>query len=250
MYSLGPQLQPRLGPAVGPAVLNYQSLTQKDNGKIRTSKMDRNIARNGDGEQRAVDLDHTPAYSLVHFTQDPDTVVALESVWEIEDRAPELPDPDIRGLGVGFHLVYAVGAGRHYSRPQDARAQGFVPNFPQVGDVAVCTAVPPGQRNDALTLREGRRRSLEFETTYEVDAGVGKQLTLSGGGAEGDSPSNKGWTALGAVEELAAAPNKTRGCTVFRVRVGGAGSTAFAFLPEFMREPPQPFEFAIVLNVS
>jgi hypothetical protein len=59
-----------------------------------------------------------------------------------------------------------------------------------------------------------------------------------------------GWTALGAVEELAAAPNKTRGCTVFRVRVGGAGSTAFAFLPEFMREPPQPFGFAIVLNVS
>jgi hypothetical protein len=56
-----------------------------------------------------------------------------------------------------------------------------------------------------------------------------------------------GWTALGAVEELAAA---NRGCTVFRVRVGGAGSTAFAFLPEFMREPPQPFEFAIVLNVS
>jgi hypothetical protein len=44
-----------------------------------------------------------------------------------------------------------------------------------------------------------------------------------------------GRTALGAVEELAAAPNKTRGGTAFHVHVNRAGSTAFAFLPEFLR---------------
>jgi hypothetical protein len=59
-----------------------------------------------------------------------------------------------------------------------------------------------------------------------------------------------GRTALGTTEELAAAPKEPRGGTTFCIRVNGAGSTAFAFLPEFSQEPPQPFGFTIVLNAS